>query len=321
MHSEISQTFGNSTIASILNYHFGWEGISKRKENGKRLRPILLFLCLEACGGNWRNGIPAACAVEFLHNYSLIHDDIEDRDEIRHGRSAVWKKFGMPAAINAGDALYGLAFSQMKSFPRSVSLKVVRSVYSKFSNAASQLTIGQAADLNFETREKISLAEYWQMVEGKTATLMQTSTAIGSILGRADAKTINAFSNFGLYLGMAFQARDDFLGIWGDSVKIGKPAGSDLIRKKKSLPICFGLENDIAFWKLYTKGDNSSSNLKKESILLSSDGALDFTIGEINANISRARDHLEKTRIRNELMEQLTDLLDSLNIENTFKKG
>jgi len=313
MQSEIAKEFRNSTLKDILEYHFGWDRSASNKESGKRLRPLLLFLSLEACGGSWKKGIPSACAMEFLHNYSLIHDDIEDQDEFRHSRKTVWKKFGMAEAINAGDALYGLAFAQMKYLPGEISPAKSQSIFTIFSKAATRLTIGQAADLDFEKRKNISLGEYWQMVRGKTAALFEASTGIGSFLGGADAKNNLAFSDFGLNLGFAFQARDDLLGIWGDPKETGKPTGSDLIKKKKSLPICYGLQKDGRFRKLYAQEVSTSFHIQEETRVLAEIGAFEFTFGEIKKYSLRARTLLMKTGINNESINALLEFSDTLN--------
>ncbi len=313
MQSEIAKEFRNSNLRDILDYHFGWDRSASKKESGKRLRPLLLFLSLEACGGLWKEGLPAACAIEFLHNYSLIHDDIEDQDEFRHGRKTLWQKYGLAEAINAGDALYGLAFAQMKYLSDKASPTANLSIFSMFSKAATQITIGQAADLDFEERKNITLGEYWQMARGKTAALFQASTGMGSILGKVDSKANNSFSNFGLNLGLAFQARDDLLGIWGDPKETGKPTWSDLIKKKKSLPICFGLLNDGRFRKLYALEDTTSIHIQDENLVLAEIGAYDFTVSEIKKYSTKARTHLLKTGIRNQSIDALLELMDSLN--------
>jgi geranylgeranyl diphosphate synthase, type I len=314
MQSEIAREFRYSTLLGILDYHFGWDRTATKRESGKRLRPLILFLSMEACGGSWKAGLPAACAIEFLHNYSLIHDDIEDQDEYRHGRKTVWQKYGLAEAINAGDALYGLAFLQMKYLPKEVRPEKRLSIFKIFSKAATQLTIGQAADIDFEDRRNISLEEYWRMVKGKTAALFQASTEIGSYLGEADKKTITAFSKFGLNLGLAFQARDDLLGIWGDPKDTGKPTGSDLIKKKKSLPICFGLQKDSGFRRLYALEESNTTHIQNETQLLAKIGAYDFTLGEIMKYSTKARSLLTKSGNKNIAVDALLELTDSLNV-------
>jgi len=313
MKSEIAHEFHNSALQDILDYHFGWDRTKTKKESGKRLRPLILFLSLEACGGSWKDGLSAACAIEFLHNYSLIHDDIEDQDEYRHGRQTVWEKYGLAEAINAGDALYGLAFTQMKYQPTEAFRDQYLSIFTIFSKAATELTIGQAADMGFERRKRISLEEYWRMVRGKTATLFQASAGIGSFLGGANATIKKAFSNFGLNLGLAFQARDDLLGIWGNPTETGKPTGSDLINKKKSLPICYGLNKDDQFRKMNAEENRTISHIQAETKVLAGIGAYDFTIQEIKKFSSKARTQLMQTGIKNESLDTLLELADTLN--------
>ena len=225
----------------MLRYHLGWADEALRPQNypaGKRLRPMLCLIACEAVGGDPVQALPAAAAIELLHNFSLIHDDIEDGDELRRHRPTLWKVWGAPQAINAGDAMFTLAFAAMQRLAgRGVSAPTTLEALAHFTRTCLELTEGQHLDMGFETRADVTVAEYMRMIQGKTAALVGASVAIGAIIGGATAAQIEALHRFGVASGLAFQIQDDILGIWGDPTITGKAAGNDLLRRKKSLPI------------------------------------------------------------------------------------
>ena len=234
----------------IINYHFNWgDGEKRNHKGGKRLRPLILILAAECVGGESERALPAAAAVEFIHNFSLIHDDIEDRDEFRHGQETAWKKFGVEKAINAGDALFSLAFlclAQQKGAGEEI-LELIRIL----SSTCAMLTGGQDMDLEFETRQDISIDAYMTMVRGKTASLFEACCEMGALIGGGTKEQQAALSVMGNRLGLAFQIRDDWLGLWGDPVKTGKKAGNDLITGKKTLPILFAIQKQPELHHLF----------------------------------------------------------------------
>ncbi len=251
--SQLNVELGNSKsiLKDILYYHFDWP---KGFQSGKRLRPILLLLCTELGGGKWEAVIPAAVSVEFLHNYSLIHDDIEDKGFTRHGRLSVWKKYGIPQAINSGDALYGMAFHTMARLDHPFTQPVLRKAYQLFSKAAIQLTMGQSLDLSYSSIGTLSIRQYWQMVKGKTAELFALACELGGLLTGMNAGACELFRQFGLHIGYAFQTKDDILGIWGNPAKTGKSVESDLLTHKNTLPIVYGLTKSPLFKQLWDVG-------------------------------------------------------------------
>ncbi|ADD41693.1 polyprenyl synthetase family protein [Stackebrandtia nassauensis] len=217
-------------------YHFGWVDEAGRRveaNGGKALRPALTLLCAEAAGGQADEAVPAAVAVELVHNFSLLHDDVIDGDRTRRHRATVWAVFGRPTAILAGDSLLSLAFEVLaESRPAGVGV---------LAEAVTRLNDGQLRDMDLETRVDVSLAECRDMAARKTGALMAAACRLGAESGGADGERAGRFADFGGALGLAFQAADDLLGIWGDAQVTGKPVGSDLVNRKRSLPVTAAL--------------------------------------------------------------------------------
>jgi geranylgeranyl diphosphate synthase type II len=197
---------------------------------GKKIRPLLTLLCCQAVGGNPEHALSAAAGIELFHDFSLVHDDIMDQDELRRGRQTIHTKWDEGTAILVGDALIGLALENMvRSASRHHS-----EVIQLFSEALIVVCEGQALDKEFEKRNDLTLPEYLDMISKKTSWLFQLSCQVGAILGDAQAPQVAAFRRFGWYLGMGFQIQDDLLDFIGDEAKLGKKVGSDLKRDKKT---------------------------------------------------------------------------------------
>ena len=228
----------------MMRYHLGWldEQLAPVEAPiGKRLRPLICLLAAEACGGSPERAVPAAVALELLHNFTLIHDDVEDGDALRHHRPTVWKLWGEPQAINAGDGMHVLAqLTLLELEARGVAPQTVVSLSRRLAETSLIITEGQHLDLAFERRDDVSPADYLDMIARKSAALVACSAACGAEAAGATAALLDALSAFGIHLGMAFQIRDDILGIWGDAGTTGKPAG-DLRRRKKTLPSLYAL--------------------------------------------------------------------------------
>lgn len=241
----------HTAMADMVHYHLGWTQ-AEAKGSGKRLRPLLTLLVCDGAGGTWRRALPAAVAVELVHNFSLIHDDIEDRSETRRGRPTMWKRWGMPQALNTGDAL--LILSQAaghRLVDQGVSPSTTLNVLRELDAACLRLTIGQHLDLAFEEQDSVSEEAYLTMIGGKTSSLLATATSVGARVADAAPAIVESYRNFGHHLGMAFQILDDVLGIWGEPAKTGKPASDDLRARKKTLPVIHGLEHSDEFRSLW----------------------------------------------------------------------
>ena len=241
---------------AMMHYHLGWADAAlqpRTVSSGKRIRPLLCLMACEAVGGNPADAIPAAAAVEILHNFSLVHDDIEDGDETRRHRPTLWTLWGVPQAINVGDGMFALAYTALLRAGRRAGVAESSSAARNslaaadlFSDACIRLTEGQHLDLSFEEREDVSVSEYLQMIEGKTAALVAGSASLGALFGGADLRQEQLLGSFGRNLGLAFQIQDDILGIWGDPALTGKAAGNDILRRKKSLPLLYASEHPAA---------------------------------------------------------------------------
>ncbi|MBN2549833.1 MAG: polyprenyl synthetase family protein [Anaerolineales bacterium] len=231
----------------MLRYHLGWideHGNPLTSASGKALRPTLCLLACEAISGDYHQALPAAAALELVHNFSLIHDDIQDDDRERRGRPSVWAVWGKPQAINAGTVMLVLAeASLMRLTKRGVPSDLVLKISQRLDENCMRLIEGQYLDIHFESCQQVDTGEYMHMIENKTAALIACSLELGALLATSQARTLQALNNFGKHLGLAFQIRDDILGVWGDQGRLGKPVGSDIWRKKKSYPIVFAWEN------------------------------------------------------------------------------
>ncbi len=258
----------------MLTYHMGWTGEGSGPEaQGKRIRPLLVLLTMASCEAEWQLALPAAAAVELIHNFSLVHDDIQDNSDKRRGRQTVWKVWGMPQGINAGDALFVLSnlaiLDLAPAFPAKTALKAAGILHA----ACLDLTRGQHLDIAYENRTGLTVEDYWPMVAGKTAALLSACCALGSLLGGADEPKQEAYRDFGRYLGLAFQVQDDLLGIWGDSALTGKSAESDLVSGKKSLPVLFSLGKGGKFAKRWAEGPIRPQEVPALADLLTAEGA------------------------------------------------
>lgn len=274
----------------MMQYHLGWVDKALRRQNfptGKRLRPLLCLLACAEVGGDPGQALPAAAAIEILHNFSLVHDDIEDGDEVRRHRPTVWKIWGIPQAINAGDGMFTLAFAALQRLSRrGVSAEQILRALANFTECCLALTEGQHLDMNFEQRLDIAVPEYLRMVQGKTAALVGCSSAIGALLGGATPVQVEELQRFGQSIGLAFQIQDDILGIWGDSAVTGKAAGNDILRRKKSLPILYTINHaqvGAAFTALLTAADLGPAQLPQALALLDAAGARSFAAAQVQA--------------------------------------
>jgi geranylgeranyl diphosphate synthase, type I len=276
---------------AMLAHHLGW---NDGQASGKRIRPLLCLLCCAAAGGDWRQALPLAAAIELVHNFSLIHDDIQDNSPLRRGRPTVWALWGPAQAINAGDAMFTLAhLAPQRLLEAGLPADTVLSALAELDQTCLALTQGQHLDMDFEQRAIVSVAEYLAMIEKKTAALIAAATGLGAQIAGAGSARLGAFRDYGWNLGVAFQLQDDLLGIWGDPAVTGKSAASDLEKRKKSLPVVFGLERSPAFARAYAAAHTDGEPVDSLARQLEALGARDYLEGFVQAATARATEALE----------------------------
>jgi geranylgeranyl diphosphate synthase type I len=253
LEAELRSVLGDnaSPLYTMMRYHLGWvdEEGETQPSPGKMSRPTLCLLACEATGGEWRSALPAAAAVELIHNFSLIHDDIQDGSWERRRRPTVWKVWGEAQAINAGDAMYVLAqLALFRLDQKGIPLPKVILLSKRLNHASLQLCEGQYLDIEFERHLDITVDQYLDMIDKKTAALFAAALHFGALMGTDHQKQVSLLSSFGRNLGMAYQVQNDLQGIWGEE-ESGKAAPyTDIRSKKKTLPIVYALHT--------TKGDD-----------------------------------------------------------------
>ncbi|HEY1353524.1 MAG TPA: polyprenyl synthetase family protein [Ktedonobacteraceae bacterium] len=242
-----------------MQYHMGWvdrDFAPIPLNPGKLLRPTLLLLAYEA-GGAWgltgqtqdhsiylRRALPAAAAVELTHNFTLIHDDIVDNDSERHHQPTLWTIWGRSQGINTGDGMFALArLALWDILAQGVEGSIAAHLAAVLDRTCLTIAEGQFLDLSFESRTDVSVTMYMEMIARKTAALMSCACEMGAMLGTRESATIESLRAFGREIGLAFQVRDDMLGIWASSVELGKTSAGDIYRRKQSLPILHALEH------------------------------------------------------------------------------
>lgn len=242
-------------LARLLRYPLGLEepdGTPGPGIGGKLLRPSLVCFSCEALGGDVSAALPLACALELVHNFSLVHDDIQDGDELRRGRPTVWKAFGAAQAINSGDGLLVLALKTAIEAQGALSPRAVLTALEVLSSATFRMIEGQALDLGLEGGDSGGVREYLAMARRKTGALFGAAFELGAIA--ADRPELGPENHeLGETLGLAFQITDDILGIWGRPERTGKPARRDLVRRKHSWPVAYALEQDPALGELLSR--------------------------------------------------------------------
>jgi geranylgeranyl diphosphate synthase type I len=226
-------------LRRLTEYHFGWIDVDGKPADGggKGVRPALVVLSAEAVGAPPAVAVPGAVALELVHNFSLIHDDVIDGDRERRHRPTVWALYGIGSAVVGGDALLTLAVDVLLEAPGPHQVRATR----RLTRATAEMIDGQVDDMAFEARRTVSVDECIAMEAKKTGALLACAASIGAALTGADDGVVEALARYGLELGLSFQAIDDLLGIWGAPEITGKPVGSDLQQRKKSLPVAIAL--------------------------------------------------------------------------------
>ncbi len=312
------------TFYGMVRYHLGWVDASfapAEAATGKRLRPLLVVRCAEACGASAAEAAPLAAAVELLHNFTLVHDDIQDESAYRHHRETIWHRWGTAAAINTGDALYALAHEALyelattaPALPPARLLGLARD----FDRMALRIVEGQHLDLSHEGRWGGGEARYLAMIGGKTAAIMAFATRAGATVAGVDDAAVALFERFGRDLGLAFQIRDDILGIWAAQEVTGKPTADDIRRRKQSLPLIALDErarpDDRAeLRRLYAaEGRPDEAVVARVLALLDRYEIADYCQGRVEAYHHDAGGALDQLAVRGVLAESLRDFLAGL---------
>jgi geranylgeranyl diphosphate synthase, type I len=297
-----------SELHAAARYALGWEDAQGNPAipGGKRIRPALCLLGAEVCGQDAAVARAGAVAIELVHNFSLVHDDIEDRDRERHGRATLWARLGEAQAINAGDFLFTLAWQTLASDSSTAAERRVRAIQ-VLSAATAGMIHGQWADIRFETAGAVSIDDYLAMVSGKTGALLGASLEIGAVLAGAAPEISTSLGQWGGEVGLAFQAHDDILGIWGEPFLTGKSVTSDIARRKRSLPIVIGLGDNRARDVIAREFSPSRRTPDVEAVLeaLNECGAREETAERGRRHAAAAEDLLESMSISRQHRDEL----------------
>jgi geranylgeranyl diphosphate synthase type I len=306
-------------VRIVAAYHLGFvdaDGApSGNGQGGKALRPALALLSARAAGAPPERGVAAAAAVEFVHNFSLLHDDIMDGDTERRHRPTAWTVFGVGSAILAGDALLCLAQDILLTDPAPQAVWAARCL----SAAVHRLIAGQGADLAFERREDVTLDECLQMAGDKTAALMACACSIGAIGVGAPAELAMGLAGFGAHAGLAFQLTDDLLGIWGAPEITGKPVRADLRARKKSLPVVAALSQDSQAARdlgaLLARPDAlDEDDLLRAADLVEAAGGREWAEGEADAQLAAATKCLAETEMPDDVRAEFAAIADFITV-------
>jgi geranylgeranyl diphosphate synthase type I len=305
---------------AVASYHFGWidqDGGPAEGDGGMAVRPALALLSAQAAGAPAETGIPGAVAMELVHNFSLLHDDLMDGDEKRRHRDTVWKVHGPAQAILVGDALFALANEILLEQGTPEAGRATR----RLTTATRRLIDGQAEDISFEHRERVTVQECLDMEGKKTGALLACASSVGAVLGGASEADADALEEYGYHLGLAFQAIDDLLGIWGDPASTGKQTWSDLRQRKKSLPVVAALaaggpaserlgELLAADAKNPENGAFSEEEFALRAALIEEAGGREWTSDEARRQYATAIAALDKMDMPEEIHRKLVGLAD-----------
>ncbi|MCL0079283.1 polyprenyl synthetase family protein [Dehalococcoidia bacterium] len=318
LEAELRRIVGDSPLPlyHMMRYHLGWidvSGQSQLTSGGKLLRPSLCLLSCESVGGDWHVALPAAAALELVHNFSLIHDDIEDESRERRGRPTVWSVWGQPQAINTGDAMHTLArLALLRLEGKDLAPGKILSAVRLLDETCLRLCEGQYLDMSYEERLDVSIDDYLEMIGLKTAALFECSLKLGALLGTDDERAIEGMGRFGRNLGLAFQIRDDVLGIWGEDKITGKPA-TDILKKKKALPVIYGIqragpEQRAEFLRVYSEQTIAERDVASVRQMLDRLGARQYASGVAGRYRQSALAELDETSISPSAKDQLREL-------------
>lgn len=302
-----------SRVGVMAAYHLGWvdsEGQARSDAGGKFLRGTLALWAADACDGDAADALGVATAVEWLHNFTLVHDDIQDGDRERRHRPTVWAVWGEAQAINAGDAMHAVAYRAIlggTGRPRAL-LRAAAAV----NDAVLEVIEGQCQDLDLEGRIDASVPTYLRMARAKTGALIGGALAAGALAAGASTRRAGLLRRAGSELGLAFQVRDDWLGAWGDSTLTGKACGNDLARRKITYPVVVSRERlrgaaRSELRRLYARPDSDEQRILD---LLDDAGAQDAVAGELAHRRRAARDLAERAGLGAAALEEFDTILE-----------
>ncbi|GAB2953572.1 polyprenyl synthetase family protein [Streptomyces heilongjiangensis] len=299
-------------IRRVIDYHMGWrdaEGRPVQRRGSKSVRPALAFLSAKAGGGEVKDAVPGALAVEFLNNWAFLIDDVMDGDRFRRQRETAWVVFGQGQAICAGTALLTLAQQVLLESPSADRLAAL----SLTMDTSARMLAGQTLDMTFEQRFDYSVDESMTMTQSKTASLMRCATSIGAILVGADDTVVDALADFGQSVGVAFQARDDMLGIWGTPDQTGgRPRGFDVKARKGTLPMAVALNDAIHGEELRKifgqEGELAVPDVERATQLIDAAGGRQWTEDLARRMVERANTALARLTLEDDVRGHLGEL-------------
>ena len=302
-------------VYDMLRYCMGWadnSGEPIQGTTGKALRPSLCLFACEAAGGRLRDAIPVASSIELIHNFSLVHDEIQDFDETRHHRPTLWAVWGIPRALVAGNVLRIIADISVEGLRTSNRAKPIESV-SLLAQACLEMIEGQYMDISYEGRIDISLDQYMAMISRKTGALIRCSLQIGAELGNVEESVVNVFKESGRALGYTFQIRDDILGIWGSETITGKPVGADIRRKKNSLPVVHAMSECSeterkALLDVFSRKEMGDSEVELVLDIMESNHTLKFAQELADKYCENALDIMESAPLNNRTKKDFSEL-------------
>ena len=316
VQAELEEILNRSPLSlrRILRYHMGWEderGYTCQGKSGKFIRSILHLLSCQAVGGDVVQVLPAAATVELVHNFSLIHDDVQDGSYERRGRPTVWRLWGKSQAINIGDLMFALAsLVLLKLKENGVCSEEIVYSFRLLAEACEELCEGQYLDIEYESQLDITVEDYLSMIRKKTAALIAASTSLGAYLGKGGEKVLY-FHQFGEALGMAYQIRDDILGIWGMKESTGKSVEEDIRQRKKTLPVVYALresKDKVKLERLYSRRYIGGEDIPIVVGILDQSGARDYAQNLVEQYYRRALEWLEASGIARDRQSPLKDV-------------
>lgn len=310
-------------INLLLRYHLGWADrygspTPNAASQGKALRPTLCMFACEALAGDPGRAVCAAASIELIHNFSLIHDDIQDQDLERRHQPTVWALWGQPRALSAGDAMQSIGdLAMLRSVEAGVPPATALRVSRLLTEGSLEMIEGQCRDLGFESRTGITTDDYLGMIACKTGALIRSAVEIGATLASDDPAVTAAFADFGSCLGRAFQIRDDYLGVWGDASATGKSADNDIRRRKKAFPAVFALERAAGaarddLYRIYAQDELDDADVERVMAIMDELGAAPYAEKLTQESAEQATHALENIALPDWARREVDQLIDFL---------